>query len=99
MESPRTRIFLTGRPPVKETVQRLFTKAVAIPISPNQDDVRSYVEMRLDRDDEPEAMNKDLRAAIVKMILDMMSDMWVGVSPLLTMYTYQRLCVDSSLPR
>jgi len=46
------------------------------------------VETRLDRDDEQEAMNKDLRADIVKMILDKMSDMWVGVSPLSTMYTY-----------
>jgi len=48
--------------------------------------------MRLDRDDEPEAMNKDLRADIVKMILDKMSDMWAGVYPLLTMYTYYWLC-------
>ena len=74
-ESPSARIFLTGRPHVKETVQRYFTEAVAIHISPNQDDIRNYVEMRLDRDDEPEAMNKDLRADIVKMILDEMSDM------------------------
>ena len=74
-ESPTIRIFLTGRPHVKETVQRYFTEAIAIPISPNQDDVKNYVEMRLDRDDEPEAMDKDLRADIVKMILDKMSDM------------------------
>ena len=98
-EFPRTRIFLTGRPHVGETVQRYFTKAVTIPISPNQDDVRNYVEMRLDRDEEPEAMNRDLRADIVQMILDKMSDMWVDVSPLSTKYTYQRLCVGSSLLR
>ena len=77
-ESPTTRIFLTGRLHVKETVEKYFTKAVAILISPNQDDVRNYVEMRLDMDEEPEAMNKDLRSDIVKMILDKMSDMWVG---------------------
>jgi len=74
-ESPTTRIFLTGRPHVKETVQRYFTKVVVIPISPTRDDIRNYVEMRLDRDEEPDAMNKDLRADIVKMILDKMSDM------------------------
>ena len=34
--------------------------------------------MKLDRDDEPEAMDKDLRADIVKVILDKMSDMCVG---------------------
>ena len=86
-ESPRTRIFLTGRPHVKEAVRRYFTKAVEIPVSPNQDDIRSYMEMRLDRDDQPEAMNKELRADIIKMILNKMSDMWVGASPLSTIYT------------
>ena len=81
-ESPKTRIFLTGRPHVNETVQRYFAKVVTIPIIPNRDDIENYVEMRLDRDAQPEAMNKDLRADIVKEILDNMSDMWVGVSPL-----------------
>ena len=96
-ESPRTRIFLTGRPHVTETVQRYFTKAVAIPIGPNQDDIKNYMETRLERDDQPEAMNKDLRVYIVKTILDKMSDTWVGVSLLSTMYTNRRLCIDSSL--
>ena len=98
-KSPRTRIFLTGRPHVTEIIRRYFTKAVVIPISPNQDDIKTYLEMRLDRDDQPEAMNEDLRAYIIKMILDKMSDMCVGVSPLSTMYTYQRVWVDSSLFR
>ena len=74
-ESPSTRIFLTGRPHVKETIKRYFAKAVEIPISPNTDDIKNYVEMRLDKDDVPEAMDRDLRADIVKMILDKMSDM------------------------
>ena len=87
-ESPKTRIFLTGRPHVKESIQRYFAKAIMTPISPNQQDIRNYLEMKLDRDDEPEAMNKDLRADIVRSILDKMSDMCVGVSPLSTMYTY-----------
>ena len=94
-ESPTTRIFFTGRSHIKETVQRYFTKAIAIPISPNQDDVKNYVEMTLDRDGEPEAMNEALRGDIVKMILDKMSNMWVGVSPLSAIYTYQQLCVGS----
>ena len=74
-ESPRTRIFLTGRPHVREDVQRYFAKAVVIPISPNSDDIRNYVEMRLNRDDEPEAMSNDLRADIVRVILEKISDM------------------------
>ena len=91
-ESPRTRIFFTGRPLVQETIQRYFTKAATILISPNQDEVKNYVEMRLDRDDEPEAMDKYLRADIVKMILDKMSDMWVGVSPIDFVYLLTIVC-------
>ena len=74
-ESPRARIFLTGRPHVGEDVRRYFTKAVVIPISPNRGDIRNYVEMRLDRDAEPEAMSNDLRADIVRVILEKISDM------------------------
>jgi len=74
-ESPQTRMFLTGRPHVNEPVQKYFTNAVAIPISPNRDDIRNYLEMKLDRDDEPEAMNMDLRAEIVTTILEKMSNM------------------------
>jgi len=91
-ESPSTRIFLTGRPHVREDIQRYFSKAVVIPISPNTDDVRNYLEMRLDRDPEPEAMDSDLRVEIVRVILDKISDMCVGpfrISTLSMMYTYQ----------
>jgi len=98
-ESPRTRIFLTGRPHVGSAIQRYFTKAVVVPVSPNTDDIRNYIEMKLDRDDEPEAMDDDLRADIVKVILDKMSDMYVGEFGLPTlsmMYTYEKLCTDSS---
>ena len=74
-ESPSTRIFLTGRPHVREDIQRYFSKVVVIPISPSTDDIRNYVEMRLDRDPEPEAMTDDLQADIVRVILDKISDM------------------------
>ena len=73
-ECPRTRIFLTGRPHVREDVQRYFSKAVVIPISPNPDDIRNYVEMRLNRDAEPEAMSGDLREDIARVILEKISD-------------------------
>ena len=88
---PRTRIFLTGRPHVKENIQRYFSKMVVIPIKPNTDDIRNYLEMRLERDDEPEAMDNDLRADIVKIIPEKMSDMCVGaftISTLSLMCTY-----------
>ena len=100
-EFPRTRIFLTGRPHVKEAIRGYFDKVIVIPISPNTEDIRNYLEMRLGRDVEPEAMDNDLRADIVSSILDKMSDMYVAtfiVSPLSTVYAY-RLWVDSFLFR
>ena len=75
LESPATRIFLTGRPHVKEAIQRYFAGAVEIPISPNTDDVRNYLQMKLAGDEEPEAMDDLLRADIVKAILEKVSDM------------------------
>jgi len=91
-ESPSTRIFLTGRPHVGGDIQRYFAKMIAIPINPNTSDIRNYVERRLDKDFEPEAMTDDLRADIVRVILEKISDMCVGllcISTLLVMYTYQ----------
>ena len=74
-ECPRTRVFLTRRPHVKEDIQRYCSNVVEIPISPNTNDIRNYVEMRLDNDTESEAMNKELRVDIVRIILEKISDM------------------------
>ena len=100
-ESPSTRIFLTGRPHVGEDVRRYFTSAVVIPISPNTDDIRNYLEMRLDLDGEHEAMSSDLRADIVRVILEKISDMYVGllVFPLYQSCGLTSYCADSSLFR
>ena len=90
-ESPGTRIFLTGRPHVGEDIRRYFSRVVVIPINPNRNDIRNYVEMRLDRDAEPEAMSNDLRAGIVRVILEKISDVCVGpvsVANISMMYTY-----------
>ena len=87
-EFPSTRIFLTGRPQVEKDIQRCFPKAVVVPINPNRDDIRGYVTMRLDSDIEREAMSDDLRANIVNIILDKMSNMYVGAFSLSTMCTY-----------
>jgi len=96
-ESPRTRIFLTGRPHVREAIQRYFIKAVTIPISPKEEDIRNYVVMRLDKDDTPKAMNNHLRGEILRIILEKMADMYVGVSPLYLGFILTDGCVDSSL--
>ena len=90
-ESPKTRIFLTGRPHVGEDIPRYITEVVTIPIRPNKDDIKNYVVMRLDRDIEHKAMSDDLRAEIVKIILDKMSNMLV--LPLYQQYILTNDCV------
>jgi len=90
-ESPNTRIFLTGRPHVKDDIQRHFPRVVLIPVSLKVDDIKNYLEMRLDMDDEPEAMNDCLRADIIKIMVERVSDMCVGTfsfSSVSLMYTY-----------
>jgi len=101
-ELPRTRIFFTGRPHVKQDIDKYFTKAVVIPINPNADDIRSYLEMRLDMDTEPDAMSEDLRADITRVIVEKISDMCVMIfgTPIYQMiYTYQWFHADSFLSR
>ena len=56
-----------------------------IPISPNPDGIRDYMEMRLDKDPEPDAMNDELRGDIPIVILERTSDMCVGVSGISTL--------------
>ena len=77
-EFPRTRIFLTGRPHVKEVIQRQFSGAVEIPICPDTDDIRNYLRKRLVRDDKPRAMDSNLLADIEEIIMDKMSDRCAG---------------------
>jgi len=73
--SPKTRIFLTGRPHVSAAIRKYFPRAVVIPISPSMEDIKNYLEMRLERDDELEAMNDGLRADIIRIMQEKMSDM------------------------
>ena len=74
-ESPKTRILLTGRPHVGAPVQKYFPTAVVMPISPTTEDIKNYLAMRLDRDDELEAMSDSLRADIIRIMQEKMSDM------------------------
>jgi len=62
------RILPTGRPHVRD-IPRYHTKMVVISMSPNTDDIKNYVEMRLDADTELEVMADHLRADIVGGIL------------------------------
>ena len=81
---PKTRVFLTGRPHVKEAIRKYFTEVAVMPISPSTEDVRDYLDMRLDMDDEPEAMSENLRREIVRTILEKMCDSCVGTFSIFT---------------
>ena len=77
-ESPRTRIFATGRPQVEAEITRYFTTVVVVPISPNTHDIKRYLERKLEMDPEPAAMSDGLRADILRIIPERISKMCVG---------------------
>ena len=73
-ESPRTQILFTGRSHVQREVKKYFTGAVIIPVSPTDDDIRTYLSVRLDRDTEPYAMDDGLTTNIMRIIPEMTSE-------------------------
>jgi len=73
--SPNTRIFLTGRPHIDDEIMKCFSKVVRIPVSPTQEDIKSYLEMRLDCDTDPSAMDDELRGDIMRIIPAKISEM------------------------
>ena len=66
--SPTTRMFLSGRPHIRDEVGRYFTEAITIAVIPTFEDIERYLEMRLDRDPTPSAMDANLRAEIMRVI-------------------------------
>ena len=89
-ESPRMRIFVTGRPQVKGEIARHFTTGVTVPISPKTDDIRRYLENKLEMDTECDVMCDGLRADILRIIPRQISGMYVPESavptPCVTLY-------------
>jgi len=79
-ESPRMRIFATGRPQVEADITRYFAAVVIVPISPNTRDIKRYLENKLEMDPEPEAMSDTLRADILRIIPERISKMCVGAA-------------------
>jgi len=78
-KSPNTRIFLTGRPHIRgEVDSRLARGAATVSISPNKDDIASYLRSRLEEDPNPDAMDSHLEAEILKKFPETISEMYVG---------------------
>ena len=77
--SPRTRIFITGRPHIRAEIEkRLSGRVISVPIGPRKDDIIEYLRARLDEDETPDAMDESLVAEILEKILENMSEMYVG---------------------
>ena len=73
--SPNIRVFLTGRPHIDDEIVRFFSEALRIPLCPTQADIKSYLEMRLDSDTDPNTMDDELRADIMRIIPEKISEM------------------------
>jgi len=77
-ESPRTRMFASGRPQLKGEIIRYFPTGVVVPISPKTNDIKRYLENKLEMDTEPDAMSDGLRADILRIIPQRISGMYVA---------------------
>ena len=79
-ESPRMRIFVTGRPQVRTEIPRHFAGNVMVPISPKTHDIERYLEKKLEMGTESDAMSHTLRAEIMRVIPQRISGMYVAES-------------------
>src|SRR5207302_365356 len=76
--SPKIRLFITGRPHIYREIEKHFPGgAQFVEIKPTPEDILKYLQMMLDNDPEPEAMNADLKAEIVKRVSETISDVYV----------------------
>jgi len=69
------RVFLTRRPHIEAEIIKCFSKVVRIPLGPTQDDIESYLEMKLNYNTDPYAMDDELRADIMSAISEKISEM------------------------
>ena len=79
-ESPKTRIFFTGRPHVETEIVRCFTTRVIVPISPSTHEIKRYLEKKLEMDTMRDTMSDALRTDILRIIPERISEMCVGGS-------------------
>ena len=71
---PNIRLFITGRPHIREEVKRYFPGYPDLSsIKPTEEDIREYVTMRLRRDLESGAMDPELEADILTIIPEKIS--------------------------
>ena len=66
--SPATRVFISGRPHVRDEIKRYFTAAIMILLTPTIGDIEIFLKRRLDQDIISRAMDDNLRAEIMNVI-------------------------------
>ena len=77
-ECPNIRLFVTGRPHIREEVRKYFPRYPdLISIKPTEEDIRAYLTMRLKKDSEPDAMGPELEADILRIIPERISGAYV----------------------
>ena len=77
-ECPNIRLFISGRPHIREEVKNYFPGYPDLPpIKPARQDVRGYLAMKLKEDSEPDAMDSELREDILRIIQEKISHMYV----------------------
>ena len=76
-QSPRTRIFVTGRPHIEAEILRYFTIVVTVPVSPSTHEIKRYLERKLEIDIMRDEMSDALRADILRIIPERISEMCV----------------------
>ena len=75
---PGVRLFITGRPHIRSALEKYLPGCVhVIPFSPNSEDIREYLEMKLKYDLDSEEMSPGLKADIMKRIPERIPDAYV----------------------
>ena len=75
-KSPRTRVFIIGRPHIQDEIERVLTgRVTSVSVSTKKDDIIGYLRVRLAEDPTPHAMDKSLEADILEKIPGNMSEM------------------------
>ena len=73
-----TRLFLTGRLHIRDEVWQHFPEAAEVlSISPRERDIWLHPRMRLNGDSEPDEMGKESEANIPRMVLQVISEVYV----------------------
>ena len=76
-KSPRTRIFIIGRPHVRAEIEKRLTgRVVSVSVGPGKDDIMEYLRLRLDEDETPDTMDESLEGEILEKIPEKMSEMY-----------------------